>query len=230
MFKPQGETVTDRDAIRWTDGTERKVYDISPLLSSTLPVFPGQPHFQKRSLLSLAKGERANIIEFTLTSHTGTHVDSPNHFIDHMETIDQVPLHKMVGRARLFELKVNEKIDASDIESLPIEPDSIVLFKTRNSRLWEDKEFRRDYVYLTKEAAELLRDRHVVAVGFDYIIPDQLENLKRPVHHVLFERDIILIEGLNLSGVPAGDYFLIALPLKIERGDGAPGRAILVEL
>jgi len=218
------------DAIRWIDGTERRVYDISPPLSPNLPVYPGQPNFQKRSLLSLARGERANIIEMTLTSHTGTHVDSPNHFIDHMETIDRVPLHKTVGRARLFELEVSEKIDASDVERLPIEPGVIVLFKTRNSKLWEDKEFRKDYVFITKEAAEVLRDRNVAAVGFDYIVPDELGNFKRPVHHILFRKGIILIEGLNLSNVPAGDYFLICLPLKIEGGDAAPARAVLVEL
>jgi arylformamidase len=219
-----------RDSIVWSDGKTKKVYDISPPLSPTLPVFPGQPNFQKRPLLSLARGERANIIEFTLTSHTGMHVDSPNHFIDHMETIDRVPLNKMVGRARVFELKADEKIDAFDVQSLAIEPGTIILFKTRNSRLWEEIEFKKDYVYITRGAAEILCDRKVVAVGFDYIIPDDMRDLKRPVHHVLFEKDIILIEGLNLSDVPPGDYFLICLPLKIEGGDGAPARAILVEL
>jgi arylformamidase len=75
-----------------------------------------------------------------------------------------------------------------------------------------------------------LRDRNVAAVGFDYIVPDELENFTRPVHPILFRKEIILIEGLNLSNIPAGDYFLICLPLKIEGGDGAPARAILVEL
>jgi len=218
------------NAIVWSDGKKKKVYDITASLSSDLPVFPGQPHFRKEFLLSLARGDRANITQLTLTSHTGTHVDSPNHFIDEMDTIDQIPFHKVMGRARVFELGVKEKIDASDIQLLKIDPEAIVLFKTRNSNLWLDKEFRKDYVFITKEAAEVLRDRNVAAVGFDYIVPDELENFKRPVHHILFRKGIILIEGLNLSNVPAGDYFLICLPLKIEGGDAAPARAILVEL
>jgi arylformamidase len=160
----------------------------------------------------------------------GTHVDSPNHFIEGMDTIDRIPFNTIMGRAHLFEMKVAEKIDAPDVQSLAIEPKSIVLFKTRNSALWGDRDFRKDYVYLTKGAAELLRDRDVAAVGLDYIIPDEFENLERPVHHVLFRKNIILLEGLDLGHVSAGNYFLICLPLKIKDGDGAPARAVLVEL
>ena len=75
-----------------------------------------------------------------------------------------------------------------------------------------------------------MRDKEVAAVGFDYIIPDEFDNQERPFHHVLFQREIILLEGLNLSHVPAGDYFLICLPLKVKDGDAAPARAVLVEL
>jgi arylformamidase len=216
--------------IRWTDGKVKKIHDISVSLSSDTPVFPGQSRFDKQFILSLAKGERANISEFTLTSHMGTHVDSPNHFIEGMDTIDRIPFNTIMGRARVFEMKVAEKIDAPDVQSLEMEPKGIVLFKTRNSALWADRDFRKDYVYLTKGAAEILRDRDVAAVGLDYIIPDEFENLERPVHHVLFRKNIILLEGLDLSHVPAGDYFLICLPLKIKEGDGAPARAVLVEL
>jgi arylformamidase len=218
------------ELIRWTDGTEKKIYDISVPLSSETPVFPGRPRFDKKLVLSLARGEGANISELALTSHTGTHVDSPNHFIQDMDTIDKVPFRRVIGGARVFELNVAEKIDGPDIQSLAIEPGSIVLFKTRNSTLWAEKEFRKDYVYLTKGAAEVLRDRGVTAVGFDYVIPDELENMARPVHHVLFGKEIILIEGINLRNVPPGDYFLICLPLSIKDGEAAPARAVLVEV
>jgi len=218
------------EVIRWTDGVEKKIYDISVPLSSGTPVFPGRPRFGRKLILSLARGEGANISELALTSHTGTHVDSPNHFIQNMDTIDKISFKSVIGRARVFELEVTEKIDAPDVQALVIEPGSIVLFKTRNSTLWAEKEFRKDYVYLTKGASEVLRDKEVVAVGLDYIIPDELENMERPVHHVLFGKGIILIEGINLRDVPPGDYFLICLPLNIKDGEAAPARAILVEL
>jgi len=223
-------TTQSNEVITWTDGKGKKIYDISVSLSSETPVFPGQPRFDKQFILSLAKGERANVSQLSLTSHTGTHVDSPNHFIEDKDTIDNIPIKRVMGRAHVFEMKVAEKIDGPDIQSLKIEPKSVVLFKTRNSNLWTERDFRKDYVYLTKGAAEILRDNGVAAVGLDYIIPDEFENMERPVHHVLFKKEIILIEGLNLSHVPAGDYFLICLPLKIKDGDAAPARAVLVEL
>ncbi len=147
-----------------------------------------------------------------------------------MATIDRVPFNRIIGQARVFEMKVAEKIDAQDVQSLEIEPKSIVLFKTRNSTLWAERDFRKDYVYLTEGAAEILRDRDVAAVGIDYIIPDEFENLERPVHPVLFRKEIILVEGLNLSDVHPGDYFLICLPLKVKDGEASPARAVLVEL
>ena len=223
-------TAISNEEITWTDGIEKKIYDISVSLSSETPVFPGQPRFDKQFLLSLAKGERANVSGFSLTSHTGTHVDSPNHFIEDVDTIDKIPFERVMGRAHVFEMNVAERIDVPDIRPLKIEPKSIVLFKTRNSTLWAERDFRKDYVYLTKGAAEILRDNDVAAVGLDYIIPDEFENMERPVHHVLFGREIILIEGLNLGHVPPGEYFLICLPLKIKDGEAAPARAVLVEL
>ena len=223
-------TAQSNELIRWTDGIERKIYDISVSLSSETPVFPGQPRFDKRFILSLAKGERANVSGFSLTSHTGTHVDSPNHFIEDVDTIDKIPFERVMGRAHVFEMNVAERIDVPDIRPLKIEPKSIVLFKTRNSTLWAERDFRKDYVYLTKGGAEILRDNNVAAVGLDYIIPDEFENMERPVHHVLLGRESILIEGLNLGHVPPGDYFLICLPLKIKDGEAAPARAVLVEL
>lgn len=216
--------------IKWSDGTEKRVFDISISLSKETPAFPGQPIFQKKLLSSLARGDRSNVSELSLTSHTGTHVDSPNHFIEKMETIDKIPLKRVMGPSRVFEMKTRQKIDASDIEHLDIDPGIIALFKTRNSELLLKKEFRKDYVYFTKKAAEILRDSKVAAVGLDYLIVDEFDNTSRPVHHILLAKGIILIEGLNLSHVPAGNYYFICLPLSIKKGDAAPARAILVEL
>jgi arylformamidase len=218
------------ETIKWTDGREKRVYDISVPLSSETPTFPGASDFRKESRLRLAKGDRVNISELTLGSHAATHVDAPNHFIDDMYTIDKILLRKVVGRARVFDLKVAGEIDTADIQPLGIEPGIIALFKTRNSQLWKSKEFTQDYVYLTEQAAQLLAEKDVAAVGVDYLCPDEFENLERPVHHVLFRKGVILIEGLDLGHVPAGDYFLICLPLKIKGSDGAPARAILIEL
>jgi arylformamidase len=207
----------------------RKIYDISVPLKADLPVFPGQPRFNKEIMLSMTNGDRANVSKIQMVNHTGTHVDAPFHFINEGLTIDKVPFHHIVGPAKVFALNVIDKIDVTDIENLNISANDIVIFKTRNSKLWQSPEFTKDYVYITAEAAHFLAAKKVRTVGVDYIIPDAADDFARPVHKILFKEQIILVEGLDMTGVPAGDYLLIALPLKIINADAAPARAILVE-
>jgi arylformamidase len=208
--------------------TNKIIYDVSVSLSSKTPVFPGQPRFKRELLAEIAKGGRANLSHISLTTHTGTHVDSPFHFIKDGITIDQVGFNNIIGFARLFELNVPEKIDLADVRDLEIKNGDIVLFKTRNSELWDTEDFVRDYVYITAEVAGYLAEKQVRAVGVDYIIPEAFDDIARPVHHLLLGKNIILIEGLNFTNVPAGEYQLICLPLKIAAGDAAPARAVLV--
>lgn len=216
--------------IQLADLMRRDIFDISVSLSPDTPVFPGQARFSKRLLSSFAKGDRANLSEFSMTSHTGTHVDSPSHFIEGGVNIDKVPFQNIVGLAKVFELDVSEKIDAAELEPLKIQKEDIVLFKTRNSKLWKIKDFRNDYIFLTEQAAKYLAEKEVHAVGVDYVIPEALDDLERPVHHILLGKNIILIEGLNLTGILPGQYLLICLPLKIAGGEAAPARAILIEV
>lgn len=223
-------SITLNDSIPFWDQEEKRVFDISISLSSDTLTFPGQPRFQKEILSSIERGDRSNVSKLMMTSHTGTHVDAPKHFVGDMDSIDKVPFSRIIGPACVYELNVSEKIDAVDVQSLEIAPGDIVLFKTRNSELLTNTEFRKDYVYLTGEAAEVLKDTGVAAVGLDYLIVDEFDNTARPVHHILLRKGIILIEGLNLGHISAGDYYLICLPLKIRDGDGAPARAVLIEL
>jgi len=216
--------------IQLEDLMRGNIFDISVPLSPDTPVFPGQARFSRKILSSIAKGDRANVSQLSMTSHTGTHVDSPSHFIEGGLTIDEVPFQSIVGPARVFELDVPEKIDGVDLEPLDIQKGEIVLFKTRNSKLWKIRDFSKDYIFLTKGAAGYLAEKEVRAVGVDYIIPEALDDLERPVHHILLGKSIILIEGLDLDSVPPGQYLLICLPLKIVGGDAAPARAILVEI
>lgn len=223
--------MTKRDGeIQWLGIKKGKIFDISVSLSPDTPVFPGQKRFNKKPLFSITKGDGKNISELSLNSHTGTHVDSPFHYIEEGPKIDEVPLGNLVGLARVFELDVRQKIGINDLEPLKIQAGEIVLFKTRNSKLWKKKDFTEDYVFLTEQAAKYLATREVRAVGVDYLIPEDLKNMRRPVHHILLGKGIILIEGLDLIEVPAGKYLLVCLPLKIAGGDAAPARAILIDI
>jgi arylformamidase len=106
-----------------------------------------------------------------------------------------------------------------------------VLFKTRNSAFWNEPkpQFHTDFTYLTVEAATLLRDQGAKLVGIDYLSIEKSKSPGHPTHVALLSRGIVILEGLNLSDVPAGRYELICLPLKLrsELGDGAPARAVL---
>jgi len=204
------------------------IYDISVGLSSKTPVFPGQARFNREYLSKILNGGKANVSKFSMTSHTGTHVDSPFHFIPEGITIDKINFSNIIGFARVFEINA-PKIDLDEIKNLEIKKGDIVLFKTRNSKLWNLEDFSYDYVYITPEAAGYLAQKEVHAVGIDYIIPEAFDDVKRPVHHILLGKNIVLIEGLNFTDVPADNYLLICLPLKILGNDAAPARAILLK-
>lgn len=206
-----------------------KKYDISVNLSAEMPVFPGQPKFIREFISEISKGKNSNVSKITMTSHTGTHVDSPYHFIQEGNTIEKVNFSSIIGFSKVFEIN-SSKIDIEEIRDLKIEKGDIILFKTSNSKLWEIEDFSYDYVYITPKAAIYLAQKKVYTVGIDYIIPEALDDPKRPVHQILLGQNIILIEGLNFTNVPAGEYVLICLPLKILGNDAAPARAVLLSL
>jgi arylformamidase len=107
-----------------------------------------------------------------------------------------------------------------------------VIFKTRNSEFWNEPNFRRDFTYLTLQAAERLVEMDVKLVGIDYLSIEKFGEENFPVHKLLLGREVVILEGLDLRKVPAGDYELICLPIKIisQTGDGAPARVILRSL
>ncbi len=101
------------------------------------------------------------------------------------------------------------------------------MLKTRNStRCWATDDFVDDYVYVTPEAAAYLVDRGVQTVGVDYLSVGGRKD-GAITHRVLLQAGVCILEGLNLGGVSPGLYDLVALPLRIAAGDGAPARAVL---
>lgn len=190
-------------------------------------MWPGDPPVRVLLSSSLAKGDPANVSRLDLGSHTGTHIDAPLHFEPGGAPVDSLPLDVLIGPARLVELGVAEKISASDLSVLDWTGVTRVLFKTRNCRLWGGRSFREDYVYLAEDAARFLVGRGVRLVGVDYLSVESYRDKSFSTHHVLLRAGVVILEGLNPSDVLPGDYELIALPLRIAGGDGAPARVIL---
>jgi len=202
-------------------------YDISVSISGDLQVYPGDIRPELKPLASIDHGDLANMLELRLGSHTGTHVDVPRHFLRNGKNLDQVSLDQFWGRAKVFQLLVKEKIDREKIANLDIQANDIILFKTKNSELWGVKEFQRDFVYLTVEAAEYLVEKKVKAVGIDYLSIEKFKSKSHPTHTTLLKNGIVILEGINLKDVSPGEYFLFFFPLKLKGADGSPVRAVL---
>jgi len=205
----------------------KELHDISVSISSELPIYPGDTQIEMNPLVSIDKGDSVNILELKLGSHTGTHVDVPRHFIQDGKSLDEVRLEQFCGRAKVYYLPVQEKIDRVNITDLDIRTGDIILFKTRNSDLWEIQDFQKDFVYLTVEAAVVLVRKKVKAVGIDYLSIEKFNSKSHLTHTTLLKNEIIILEGINLKNIAPGEYFLCFFPLKLKGADGSPVRAVL---
>jgi arylformamidase len=208
-----------------------KVYDISLTLRARMPVYPGEPTPLLEPTRQIERGDFCNVSRLTIATHTGTHIDAPLHFLPGAASVDQLPVHVLVGPALVVEMGVEQEITAADLEAAAIlSGTERVLFKTRNSRLLEEDDFRRDFVYLTLDAARWLVEWGVRLVAIDYLSVEQMDAQPNIVHQTLLRAGVVIVEGVNLRQVAAGPYLLACLPLKIEGADGSPVRAVLVEM
>lgn len=208
-----------------------KVYDISLTLRQRMPVYPGEPLPLIEPMKQIERGDYCNVSRLTIATHTGTHIDAPLHFLPGALSVDQLPVDVLVGPALVVEMAVDQEITAADLEAAAIRPETErLLFKTRNSRLLDDEDFRRDFVYLTLDAARWLVERGVRLVAIDYLSVEQMDAQPNIVHETLLRADVVIVEGVDLRQVAPGSYLLACLPLKIESADGSPVRAVLVEM
>jgi len=210
-----------------------KIYDISVPISAATPIYKGDPGVDISSFKAISTGSSANVSQISLGVHTATHVDAPNHFIDGTRRVHELDPQKLIGPCRVIEI-------ANDV--VAIEPHHVgdisglqrVVFKTRNSAFWSQPElgFRTDFTYITPDTAQLLVDNGVVLVGIDYLSIEKSGTPGHPVHVTLLEKEVVILEGVDLRNVPAGDYELICAPLKYDGGggDGAPARTFLREV
>ena len=205
-----------------------RIYDITAPLSSALPVYPGDPEVTITPLTQLQWGDAANVSRLVLSSHTGTHLDAPRHFFAEGLTIDCLDLHVLMGPARVCAFpQVTTHLTADDLRPLGLAGTKRLLLQTPNAALWQKMGFQTNYIAITESAAYLLVEMGVQLVGIDYLSVDAFERQDFPVHHILLGAGVLILEGLDLRAVPPGDYELLALPLLLQHGDGAPVRAIL---
>lgn len=206
---------------------------MSEYIDVTLPIKTGQMHYPAdtpctlKRVLSIADGDKVNLTDLNMSAHTGTHADAPAHFIQGGKTIDEMEISHFIGRAKVLDFSDKEYyIDATDLADKGIEKGDIILLKTHNSARLHEAEYLTDYVYLTAEAAEYLAEREILTVGIDFLTIDGPDT-DFPAHYALLGAGIVIFEGLNLLDIEAGEYEMVALPIKIAGGDGAPARVLL---
>jgi arylformamidase len=208
-----------------------RIFDVTVAISEATPIYKGDPGVEITYFRSISSGATANVSQVAFGVHTGTHVDAPNHFIDGGKRIHELDPQKLIGQCRVIEIPADvtaiEPEHVGDVNSL-----KRFVFKTRNSSFWAEPErgFRTDFTYITPATAKMLVDNGVVLVGIDYLSIEKSGSPGHPVHVTLLENETIILEGLDLREVSAGDYDLICMPLKYigGGGDGSPARTFLL--
>jgi arylformamidase len=202
----------------------------------SLPIYagmlggPNDPEVKISLVRDPDKGDPVTMSQITMISHTGSHVDAPRHFLIDGTTIDVVHLETFIGPARVIEIKDTVSIKPAELERHDIQPGERIIFKTKNSSwVYNTDKYSEGYVYITREAARYLVERKVRLVGIDYITVGSWEDPEenRVIHRVLLENGVSILEEINLAGVKAGRYELLALPIRLRQGDAAPCRAVL---
>ena len=196
-----------------------KIYDISQEVFSCT-VFPGDPAPQREIMNDMNKGDLYNLTAVHMCAHNGTHVDAPYHFINDGKTIDQVSLEKFVGPCYVAERE--GVVTAEDAKE--------ILQKASDTNADAAKRILiKGKAEVSEEAARVFADAGILLIGNESQTVGP-ENAPMAVHKVLLGADVVLLEGIRLSVVPEGVYLLNAAPLNLAGADGAPCRAILMDM
>jgi len=209
-----------------------KLYDISLPITKDLPVWPGDPPVSLRMTKSISRGDQCNLTKIQMGVHTGTHIDAPYHFFSDGVTTDAIPIETFIGPCLVVEINSEILIGNKDLQKHSMNGYSRILIKTRNSEIWANniRAFEKNFVALGMDAAQYLVEMNTILVGIDYLSVESFHSEGSPVHKLLLRNNIAILEGLNLSGVKAGVYGLICMPLKLPGCEGAPARVLLKEL
>lgn len=196
-----------------------KIYDISQELFGCV-VFPGDPAPTREILSSMQNGVLYNLTALSLCAHNGTHVDAPYHFIKDGKTVEQLPLDKTVGWA--YVSQEDGFVTAEDAKR--------ILKEAANANPEAAKRILiGGKATVTEEAARVFADAGIHLLGNESQTVGP-EDAPMQVHLTLLGAEVVLLEGIRLANVPTGVYLLSAAPISLAGSDGAPCRAVLIDM
>ena len=178
--------------------------------------------------MSLGDGCSCNVTTIETTVHVGAHADAPLHFRDGAEDAASVGLDAYLGRARVVRVPTRGGVTRAMVDALDLAGVARLLLATRGER--GPARFEEATGYLEQDAARRLGELGLLLVGIDTFSVDAQDSKSLPSHHALLDAGVRILEGLDLSDVPAGDYELVALPLRLVGVDASPVRAVLRDL
>lgn len=196
-----------------------KFYDISQEIFSCV-VYPGDDVPQMKAVKRMSNGDAYNLTNFSMCAHNGTHIDAPFHFFEQGNTVEQIPLEKTIGYCYVAEF-------CGDLTSQDVVN---IIAKAQKSHVGAElRILLKGDVSITEDAAQTFVNSNVQLVGVQSQTVGNDTNFV-DVHKLLLGAQIVILEGLVLKNVQQGVYFLCAQPLALEGADGAPTRAILIEM
>ncbi|CUA79806.1 MULTISPECIES: cyclase family protein [Anoxybacillus] len=198
------------------------MYDVTAPIFEGMPVYKNKP--EKQPKLMTVTNDYVTESRIDMDVHTGTHIDAPLHMVKDGETFETIPLEKLVGYCKVLDVtNVDDRITKEDLIHFDIQENDFILFKTKNSF---DDAFNFEFIYVAEDAAAYLAEKRIRGVGIDALGVER-NQAGHPTHKTLFSHGIIIIEGLRLKDVPAGEYWMVAAPLKLVGTDAAPARVLL---
>ncbi|MDS0525645.1 cyclase family protein [Clostridium sp. SHJSY1] len=211
-----------------------KIIDLTHTISENMSVYPGTEP-TKLQVVSTHKKDGFKETQLIMFSHTGTHMDSPNHIFPEGTTLDSFSVEQFIGKGLVIDctdLLESQKITINYIESVKEKANKadFLLFYTGFNARWGKNSYFREYPCLTEEVIEYLIQSKKKGVGLDVISIDPISDINLTLHKkLLFDNDIVIIENLtNLGDIGSDLFTFLALPLKFENSDGAPVRAIAI--
>ena len=196
-----------------------KIYDISQAVFGC-EVYPGDPAPRKELVSSIDGGELYNLTVFTMCAHNGTHVDAPSHFFGSGDTVSEMELSRVVGYA--YVIAHEGKISGNDARDILAKASAVCPEAAKRILI-------AGRATVTLEAAQTFADSGILLIGNESQSVGP-EDAPMAVHTTLLSREIALLEGIRLGGIPEGKYLLSAAPLLLNGCDGAPCRAVLISL
>ncbi len=201
------------------------IYDITPVISERLQVWPGDTPVSRRVLLDMKRGDNLTLSSLCATVHLGAHADAPSHYGADARAIHEMSVDRYLGPCQVVRVSAarGARIGADFFQS----PAAVERVLIATGTFPDPERFNRDFAALTPELVEKFHREGVKLVGVDTPSVDLFESKDLPVHRTFLKHDMAILEGLALADVPEGIYELVALPLRLEGFDASPVRAIL---